>query len=165
LAVTRFQKGETQQQDKQDKSHCKNGRYPDASKATRLTIKQRTFTSTHPKHQRTRALIKHEGERFFIRTWSLHSVSEDSKEKGRILHMKVLYILNGSLFPAVKFTSKLRLWGNGIRQMPKSRNCPMQLPWQQKHLELCSGNSDECIQTQAPQVPSVSFWPQSQQPK
>lgn len=37
-------------------------------------------------------------------------ISEDSKEKGMILHMKVLYILNGSEFPEGKFISKQRLY-------------------------------------------------------
>lgn len=49
-------------------------------------------------------------------------ISEDSKEKGTILHMKVLYTLNGSEFPEEKFISKLRLWHqNGIRYTPKSQ--------------------------------------------
>lgn len=102
------------------------------------------FTWTHPKHQHTRVLIKHEGKRFFIRNWSLLlRFRRQEGKKSMILYMNVLYIANGYKFPEGNFISKLRLRGNGIRYMPRSQNCLMHLPWLHKCLKVCSENSEE----------------------
>lgn len=87
------------------------------------------FTWTHPKHQRTRTLIKHKSNRFFIRIWSLllHFTRQQGKRYDityeSFIHIEWILIPRGEVH--IK-TEAMRKWHQIY--IPKSQNCLTQLP-------------------------------------
>lgn len=120
LNLSCFQMGKTKHQDKQDKITRKMAN-------TQMLLRQQDlspllFTWTHPKHQSTGALIKHEGEKIFLRIWSLllyfrgqqgrrYDIAHES-----FIHTEWIWIPRGEVY--IK-TEAIRKWHQIHTQKPK----------------------------------------------
>lgn len=146
--------GKTKQQNKQDTGMVNMQmllRQQDASPPL--------FTWTHPKHQSTGDLIKHEGEKIFIRIWSLLLPFRGQQGKRydiayeSFIHTEWIWIPRGEVYIE---TEAIRKWHQ--LQTQKQDTVPDAASHDRKKcLKVCSENSEELVKTPVSQVPlSVS---------
>lgn len=146
-----FQMDKTKEQDKQYKITGKTANIQTLLRQRDLSPP--LFTWTHPKHQSTGALIKHEGENIFTRIWSLllHFRGQQGERYDiayeSFIYAEWIWIPRGEVY--IETEAMASKWHQIHTQKPKRHPTWYSFPWQQKCLKICSENSGEHIKIQA----------------